>query len=443
MKIRSLWKNSRNEFDVRILGISSILLIAIAISYAAPVAQQDRTTQTDFPATVCPAKLGDGATTAFLPKYGTSVRHVAKKSISFYRSRSSNENIVGSALLVDSNPGTTFALNSSSNGLGTVICESGNADQWFVGSSGGITSKAQLDIVNSGLSPALVDITPYSSKQMLPVVSVAVPANSDRAILVDAIVPGDDSVALHVVTRTGRVTSFLFDARKKGLKSLGSDFVNSQAIPSKHLVIPVILQSSSGKIASSIRFLVPGSIDANIKLTLNSGDGSFTPVGFDGLVVPHGKVLDLPLTSLTSSTPMSISVDSDQPLVSSALTQFAGNDFAWSAAVSPFTTVSLNFTGLNPRFVFTGSDINVQVRWKSSTGKGYSARISGSDIAFWNPDRAGVKTISFVNLSKKSVYGGVIIRNTSGAMIGYLPLSAGASLEKSSLPLVDVRSLSR
>jgi len=449
MKTHSFLRNSRNLFDERLLGIAAILIVAFAISYAAP-AELARVggggAKANFPATVCPAKLGDGATTVFLPTYKTPVRHVVTKSISFYKSRTASENLASNALLVDSNPATSFAFNNSGNGIGTVICESGNADQWFVGASGGVTSKALLDIVNSGLSPALVEITAYSSKQARPPIAVSVPANSDHSILVDAIAPGDESVVLHVVTRSGRVTSFLFDQRKKGLKSLGSDYVNSQAPPSKRLLIPAILQSSSGKVSSTLRVLVPGNLDANIKVTINSGDGSFTPVGLDGKVIPHGKVLDIPLTSLTSSTPMSMVIDSDEPIVASVLTQFVNNDFAWATPVSSFKDIALNFTGISPKVVFTGSQISVKIKWKNANGKSQSAQVTGSDIAFWNPGNGGIRAVTFsnsANQSKQPVYGGVIIRTASGWQIAYLPLAAGATLEKSSLPIVDVRSLSR
>ena len=441
--IRNFWRAPLKHADLRVLSITALLLVAFGISYAAPAAQNLGKAQSAFPATVCPAKLGDGVTSVFLPKYKSSIRHIVKKSTTLYKSASAIENIPSNPLLVDSNSGTSFALNNSANGIGVATCEAGNPDEWFVGGSGGLTSKAQLDIVNSGLSPATVDITGYSSKQVLPVVSVSIPANSDRVVSVDALVPGDDSVALRVVTRAGRVTSFLFDQRKKGLSSLGSDFVNSQLAPATHLVIPTLMQSSNGKVSSSIRILVPGNLDANVKLVLNSGDGSFTPLGFDGKTIAHGKVIDISLKDLTSTTPMSIVIDSDQPLVASALTSLAYGDFAWATPVAPFTDISLNFTGLNPKFVFTGTDIKVSVNWKNSNGKSMSSLITGSDIAFWNPGKTGIRTVTFRTESKKGIYGGVIIRNGSGSQLAYLPLSVGAVLERSTLPIVDVRSLSR
>jgi len=437
------WRGIQRQFDERILSIGAILLIAFAISYAAPVAQHIGKAQSAFPATVCPAKIGDGTTTVFLPKIKSSIRHIVKKSTTFYRSKSGTENITSNPLLVDSNIGTSFALNNSGNGLGVVTCESGNPEEWFVGGSGGLTSKAQLDIVNSGLSPATVDVTGYSSKQILPTVTVSVPANSDRIVFVDALVPGDDSVALRVVTRAGRVTSFLFDQRKKGLASLGSDFVNSQTAPANHLVIPTLMQSSSGKVGSALRILVPGNLDANVKVTVNSGDGSFTPVGFDGRTIPHGKVMDIPLKDLTSSTPMSLVIDSDQPVVAEALTSLLNADFAWASPVAPLRDLSLNFTGLSPKFVFTGPAIDISIHWKNANGKSNETRVVGSDIAFWNPGQGGIRTISFHTNAKKDVYGGVIVRNTAGGELAYLPLSAGAVLERSTLPIVDVRTLSR
>ncbi len=441
-RLRNFIHNSSNQIDERILAITAILLVALAISYAAPAAQNFGKSQSAFPATTCPAKLGDGTSTAFLPKSKTAVRHVAKKSLKFYNSQGSTENILSSALLIDSNPGTSFAINTSANGLGSVICDSGSPDQWFVGGSGGLTSKAQLDIINSGLSPAVVEITGYSSKTVIPKVTVTVKANSDRTVFLDALVPGEDSVVLHVVTRSGRVTSFLFDQRRKGLAALGSDFVNSQAEPQRKLVIPTLMRSSNGNVSSTLRILVPGNLDANVKLTINSGDGAFTPLGFDGRTVPHGKVLDIPLADLTSTTPMSIIIDSDQPVVASALTRLTGGDFAWATPVAPLNTVALNFTGLSPQLVFTGTDINVGITWKNLNGKKLRTRVTGSDIAFWSPGKGGIKSVTFTADVKKPVYAGVILRTSSGR-IAYLPLSAGAALEKSTLPLVDVHTLSR
>ena len=88
MKTHSFLRNSRNLFDERLLGIAAILIVAFAISYAAP-AELARvgggSAKANFPATVCPAKLGDGATTVFLPAYKTRVRHVVTKSITFYK----------------------------------------------------------------------------------------------------------------------------------------------------------------------------------------------------------------------------------------------------------------------------------------------------------------------------------------------------------------------
>jgi hypothetical protein len=259
----------------------------------------------------------------------------------------------------------------------------------------------------------------------------------------DGLVPGDESVALRVVTRAGRVTSFLFDQRKKGLSSLGSDYVNSLASSATKLVIPTILQSSSGKVSTSIRILVPGNFDANVKLTINSGDGSFTPVGFDQKTIPHGRVLDYSLADLTSSTPMSVVIESDQPVVASILSKMNGSDFAWAAPAKILTKISSNFTGLTPTFVFTGADINVSVNWKNANGKSKSGRITGSDIAFWSPGKGGIRTVTFTADPKKSIYGGAIIRATSGWRFAYLPLNPSAILEQSTLPKVDVRSLSR
>lgn len=439
-KVRNRIKFKRQIQDERLLWIATALLFAFAISYLAPVAQSLGNSRQSYPASVCAPKIGDGTTNAFLAKNNLKIRSIPSRKNKFIKATSAIQGMGTSALLVDGNPGTSFVVSNSNGGLGAETCLSGAADQWFVGGSGGLTSKATLHIVNSGLSTASVDIYAYG-KVAMPPLSLKIKANSDRPVFIDALVPGEEAVAVHVATRSGRVTSFLYDQRKKGLSSLGSDFVSSTSSPSTRLVIPTVLQSSSGKVVTSIRLLVPGSLDASTRITVKSGDGEFTPVGFDDRLIKHGVVTDVALPDLTSSTPMALVIDSDQPVVASVLTQMKGGDFAWASASQPLDKLSMNFTGLAPKFVFVGDSISVAISWKDASGRGHRAKVSGDGIAFWNPGTAGIRTISLDADVKKGIIGGVILRNNY--QIAYLPLVPSAILETSSLPVADTHALAR
>ncbi len=439
-KVRAGIKFKRQIQDERLLWIASALLFAFAISYLAPVAQNLGRSRQSYPASVCAPKISDGSSNAYLAKNNLKIRSIPSQKNRFITASSAIQNMGTSALLIDGNPGTSFVVSNSNGGLAAATCLSGAADQWFVGGSGGLTSKDALHIVNSGLSTATVDIYAYG-KVAMPPLSLKIKANSDRPVFIDALVPGEDAVAVHVATRSGRVTTFLYDQRKKGLSSLGSDFVSSTNNPATHLVIPTVLQSSSGKVATSIRLLVPGSLDATMRVTVKSGDGDFTPVGFDDRTIKHGVVTDIALPDLTSSTPMAFVIDSDQPLVAAVLTQMKGGDFAWASASQNLDKLSMNFTGLSPKFVFVGNSISVAISWKDSAGRSHRGKVNGEGIAFWNPGTGGIRTISLDADVKKSIVGGVILRNNY--QIAYLPLVPSAILETSSLPIADTHALAR
>ena len=97
--------------------------------------------------------------------------------------------------------------------------------QWFVGGSGALTSKSFLYIINSGFSESVVDLEIFTPNGALEPRSVSIPQNSTKKLSVDSLIPGEDIIVIGVKTISGRVSSYLFDERKKGLKSLGADFI--------------------------------------------------------------------------------------------------------------------------------------------------------------------------------------------------------------------------
>ena len=430
--------------DLRVILALVAITMGFGLSYAlpqwlpAPAKVASRTKS--FPAQVCPAISTAGVTTMYLPATKLGIRFIDGKSTSFgVTSRSLIQNS-GHSLLVDSNPGTSLSFSAlSSSGIAAVPCSAGNPDEWFVGGSGDLTSKGTLDLVNSGLSESIIDIYPYTSKTALPVLSVTVKANSAATVQLDALAPGDDSMALHVITRTGRVSTFLLDQRAKGLRALGLDYVKPVAIPEKELFIPGIYPHNGDKssVANSLRLLVPGTLDATVRVQVISTDGKFIPVGFDGLTVKHNQVITLPLTNLTTSSPFGLLIDSDQPVLASAFTEMGSGDFAWASSVSPLATTTMNFGGSAPIFTFVGSAINLQVIGKYSTGKNFRQRIQGSDIAVWAP-KAGMNAVHFKVPAGQKIFASAMI-NSGG--LAYFPIAPGVSIENTALPFNDVRTL--
>jgi hypothetical protein len=400
-----------------------------------------------YPATVCPGNLGNSSSTSVIPSSKTLVRQIPSKKNLLNQARTSFY-LSAKPLLVDgSNQTSINVTRSKSNSLATAICSINSGDQWFVGGSGSVTSQASIQIVNSGLSTSIVDLFVYTAKSVSPVNSVRIPKNSSKRIFIDSLAPGENSVVVHSITRSGRVTMFMYDQRQLGLQNLGSDFVSQGAAPATRVVIPAItnVALAGKKNEQMLRILAPGNVKANVKAQIVSSDGTFAPIELNDIFVKGGKVVDIKLKPILQSRNFALVLTSDRPIVAAVKSsgKFGGtNEFTWSTSVQQFENMILHLGGLKPVVVFEGKNIEVDVQWTGTNRKVYSKTIRGNkenDIATWSP-KGGVVSARFSS-SNKALYGGIIFKE--GAGLSYLPLIAGAQLESSSVPLSDARIISR
>ena len=421
----------------------ALIVGAVAIAALIPQGKELLTTNGSYPAVVCPGALAGSTEQITLPANNLLVRTISTKST--VRKGKKSMILSGSSLpiFVSGNPGSEVSFQSiSGSNIAAAVCEVGGSDQWFIGGSAGVTSQSILEIVNSGLSDSTVQIFPFNSKLALAPISITVKANTDRQLKLAAIVPGDESVALHIVSDSGRVTSFLLDHRKSGLKDLGSSFVFPVDSPTRTSYIAGLYASAS-KAISTMRFLVPGNLNANVHLTIYSGDGMFTPIGFDSLSVMHQKVVDLPLPKLALSGGYGIEISSDQPILAAALTRISsgGGDIAWANQLTPISRFKVNLGGRHGSFFFIGKSLALNAQWQDSKGETQKILITGNSSALWSPiDPLGL--ITFTPLTKVPMYGGAIISTSTGGL-NYLPLLSNVLISGAHQPTADIRTLAR
>jgi hypothetical protein len=331
-------------------------------------------------------------------------------------------------------------MSSSGNGAGAVVtCTPNIADEWFVGGSGALGSQSTIQLINSGLSESVVDLIAYASKGALPILSVHIPANSEKDVALDTMAPGESAVAIHAITRAGRTTTYLYDHRQKGLRSLGSDFVAPIISPSKHLTIAGGISSNST--SQALRLFVPGTVAANVSVNVLSKDGSFIPVGLDAVVVNHESVLDIPLKNFQSANYFSLSISADQPILASLLTS-TSTDIGWSTSASPLEVgnpLTLNMGGNKAAYLFAGANLSVHISWRSTTGTRGKLTLSDNTFALWAP----TSPLSLLQISSDNpgTFATAVIATSPG--FSYLPLSSGSALESASVPLPDARTISR
>ena len=420
-----------------------LLAGAVAIATLVPEAKAHFTASGSYPATVCPGALSGASEHIALPAKNLPTRIISGKTATLKTQKSFTLAGSSAPIFVGGNSGSEVAFETiPGSTMAAAVCEVGGPDQWFLGGSAGVTSQSVLELVNSGLSDSTIQIFPFNSKAALAPIAITIKANSDRQIRLASIVPGDESVALHIVTNSGRVTSFLLDHRKSGLKELGASFVSPVAAATKKSYIAGLYGTASST-KSTMRFLVPGNLNANVHLTIFSGDGTFTPIGFDSLEIAHQRVVDVPLPTIALTAPFGIEVNSDQPILASTFTRISSGtgDFAWANQLTPISRFRVNLGGVKGKFFFIGNSLAVTAQWTDSKGRAQKRLITGNTSALWSPgDPLGL--VTFTPVTKQPIFGGAILLNSTGGL-SYLPLLANQLVLGAHVPIADIRTLTR
>lgn len=434
----------------RVIALILTIFMLAAATYFAPEKNDQVKLISTYPATVCPAIGNKVSSIAALTNSKINRRLVDGRSKKLNPGKSSVIVLTKEAVLVEGNAGTaiTFANNAWKS---VVPCSVSNGMQWFVGGSGALTSKSFLYIINSGFSESVVDLEILTPNGALEPKSISVPQNSTKKLSVDSLIPDEDIIVIGVKTISGRVSSYLFDERKKGLKSLGADFIAPTGSSSKKVTISAIsgltgkLVTPANSASHSMRLLVPGKIDANISVTINSNDGNFVPVGLAELNIKSQRVLNIPLTFAPTNQAFSIIIDSDQPLLASVLSTFIyskSSEIAWATAADELVKWSVNLAGSKPTLTFSGEKIDVSISATGTNGKKITKNITGANFVTWRPP-VGLNRLQITS-NNKGISGGVILLPEVGSIgSSYIPMNNGANLETASEPIADASVITR
>ena len=417
-----------------------LCICAILISSALSAKVSSSKYTENYPAITCPPSTPGVNGWVSVASKKVQFRRIASKVTKFATAKRSEFSIYSDPILINGN-GVTSVVSQSSAGLwsSAFLCTAAQGDQWFIGASADVTSKGHLILVNSGLSEAIVDTSVWSENGVQAGKVLSVRANAFTSVRLDSISAGQSSLALRVTPRSGRVSAFVIDERKLGLKNLGADAVNSTGQPKSQIVISGIPHHTLNGVSAPhiLRLLAPGDSDAQIRVDLISRDGVFVPVGLDEKKLIRGVVTDFSFAPIISSKTFSLRIQSDQPIqasVYSADSVSGHKDFVWNTPTPPLVPMSIAVKDLSPVFVFTGDVISVSISVKLATGKVHKVRITGSDIRTWSPPKASqVVTITKTGVG---VYGSALIRSSNG--VASVPLSAGSQLTRASIPNSDI-----
>ena len=423
----------------RFVIVASALGLLVASTNALSGSISRQQFSMSFPSVVCPATLSGVSSQISLASRSTKIHRVGSTSAKFVKARALRIPVPGDPLLVDAQGTTPIAWQSRAGSwAGGTICSDPPASQWFVGGAADITGRGKLILVNSGLSESVADVDIWSGTSPTSTKAISVKANSFESVGLDSLAPGESSIVIKVTSRSGRLNAFVIDERGKGLRSLGGDIVSPGVSPAKQIFIPAIpiQQKIKNPPAQQLRLLAPGDSDANVSVEIVSGDGRFTPVGFDDIIVKKNQVMNFPLSPKVTSSVYGIRINSDEPIVAGVYAT-VGKDFVWSSSVPALTPFSIAMTGLTPLLVFIGDNINVKLELSVAGGKKVQKTIVGNDIAIWRvPGNA--RNLKFVRVSSDTYASGL---QASVNGFGSIPMVAGSVLTKSVIPTANIRVL--
>lgn len=417
-----------------------IFILVLHIAHLLPQTNSVTEVTQSYPATACPGPVGDAKSTALIPNKKVKIREIDRPQVEMRKNNQGSFSMNQGALLVEGSAANTVALQTrASKWTAATICTVSDPVMWFVGGTANVTSQSKIILVNSGLSDAIVDITSYSENGATQPVPVTVKPSSEKVIRVDSLNPGANRITMKVVTRSGRVTSYLLDERVKGLNNVGGDFVAPINSAGRELIIPglPIKFGDNSKVEHRVRIMTPGKIDATASIEVISPEGVFIPVGFGNFILKPEEVRDINLTGIDlGKKTFALKITASEPIVTSVFTEVkkgAISDFMWSAPAQTFGTVSFNLYGLEPTLSFVDERVHVELSWRDNNGKSGAKTLIGEEIVNWKTP-PNIRLLTIINRSGS--VGSMSWITQDG--VAHLPITLSTTLESATKPIADI-----
>ena len=222
---------------------------------------------------------------------------------------------------------------TGSGGLATARCNGPGTDFWFVGPGQESAAHIQLYLMNVDGQQADAQVTALTDSGPLlgnTDAGIVVPPHGMVIQSLGKLLHKSRFVALHVSTTLGRVVAAVRET--KSTSEPGGWLPVTQA-PAKRLVLPGLPGTAGTR---ELYVVVPGSGDAQVKLTAVTPKGSYQPTGGSGIDLPGGSAAGVPLPSL-SGIPAAVEISSNVPVTAAIMVPggAAGSPGAITAAAGP------------------------------------------------------------------------------------------------------------
>ena len=245
----------------------------------------------------------------------------------------------------------TRSTDAEVRGLSGTSCVAPGTDFWFVGSGAVIGERGRVYLSNPEAAAAVVDISLWGPDGPIDAPAgkgIAVAAGAQEVRLLDALAPGVTRFAVHVRTRSGRVSAAVRDQRLDGLTPRGIDWLPVAAPPALHQVVPGVVGGAGQRL---LQVAAPGAADAIVTLRLVTASKTYTPVGLDVLSVRAGTVAEVDLSEVAAGEPVAVELQADAPVTAGLMSRVTAadglvSDAAFTAAAAPLLSATPGLVAL-------------------------------------------------------------------------------------------------
>ncbi len=259
------------------------------------------------------------------------------------------------------------------DGMATAQCGAPGTDAWFVGPGQHAVAGIKLYLMNTDSQPATAEVDVYTDSGPLlgsTDTGIAVPAHGLIVQSLAKLVRNSRVLALHISTSVGRLVAAVQES-PSGAKP--GAWLPATEPPATSLVLPGLPGTPGTR---ELYVVVPGTANAQVKLTAVTPRGSYQPTGGTGIDLPGGSAVSVPLPSL-GGQPAAVKLTSNVPVTATMSVPggAAGATGAFTASSGPVRQqgVIAGNAGGAVSLVLSAPRAAAQVRVATQTGSGASA----------------------------------------------------------------------
>lgn len=231
-------------------------------------------------------------------------------------------------------------------GLAGLRCEPPRPEAWFVGGATLVGDGSVLVLANVDDTPSTVDVSIFSATGAADNSlgqGITVQPHTRQVINLDTLAPDRNFLAVHVLSRRGRVAVGVRHARADGRVPLGVDWVPQATPPSTRVVVPGIPQ---GPGVRTVLITNPGGDATTVGVKVTTADGQYVPTNLDHLDVAAGTTISVRLDGIAVDSAMAVTITSEGgPVVAGAIVQDRQTgpvrEFAYTAGSLPLSGPAL------------------------------------------------------------------------------------------------------